>query len=146
MGQPGDEGGPGGPMGGGGITGGIGDMDFGDDVPPDAMGDEAAMGEEGEMSMADAAMEDTAGDVGAGPTPNESLSRLLKNAINEHHKTQKILMEGGKQYSEMLKEQRTKDQIKEENIIETIPLYNKNFFINEELDSISKELDKIVND
>lgn len=147
MAAPGDDGGAGGGGMGGGITGGIGDMDFGDDVPPDTMGDEAQMGEEGEMSMADAAAEDTAGDVGAAPPmPNESLSRLLKNVINEQHEAQKYLMEGGKQYSKMLKEQRTKDQTKEENIIETIPLYNKNFFINEELDSISKELDKIVND
>ena len=140
---PDEGGGFGGGGGGFGGFGGASDMDF---------GGEDLGGAEGEMPMDNAASEDAAmggggADMGATPAeggePQQSpigettmLKRLMKKVLNE----QKQLETKRIKYSQILSERR-KNSEKKEN--ENIPLYDKNFLINEELNNISKELSKL---
>jgi hypothetical protein len=127
----------GGPGGGGGIGGGL---DFGNtDVPEMGAGPEGelppdgAMGSEAEMPMDDAAAEDSNL---AGMAPNENIRRNLKNLINEQTRSVGAidiinrLSSGNHESNEIT------------NVI--APLSNKNFLINEELNAMSKELEKTL--
>ena len=117
--------GGGAPMGGmdmgGGMDLGGEDMDMGGDLG----------GAEGDMSMGDAAAEaggDAGGDMSA-PPMNETLhKRLLKKSLNEQ-----------KSYKEQLIEHLVKDQQSEDEKL-NVPIYEKTFLINEELNSIANNL------
>jgi len=138
------QGGMGGGAGGiGGGTIGGGDFDFGDEG-----GDE--MGAEGEMGMDAAADEMTPEQGGAPEAGNEPippmgedyLGRLFKKMINEQHEVQKDIARKGKKYSDRLKERKEKYDISNR-INENVPIYQKNFLINEDLNSMIKQLDEI---
>ena len=117
--------GGGAPMGGmdmgGGMDLGGEDMDMGGDLG----------GAEGDMSMGDAAAEaggDAGGDMSA-PPMNETLhKRLLKKSLNEQ-----------KSDKEQLIEHLVKDQQSEDEKL-NVPIYEKTFLINEELNSIANNL------
>lgn len=121
----------GGAMGGGAPMGGMdmgGGMDLGGE-DMDMGGDLG--GAEGDMSMGDAAAEaggDAGGDMSA-PPMNETLhKRLLKKSLNEQ-----------KSYKEQLIEHLVKDQQSEDEKL-NVPIYEKTFLINEELNSIANNL------
>jgi len=147
--QPmGDDDGMGGgaPGGGGGMPIGGGDMDFGDESMD--MGEE--MGAEGEMPMDMAAEENGApmdmnGEAdmnGGAPNINDSLLRnMQKNVINEQKRIKKSLMERSSHYADIL-EKRLLTK-KEEEQKKNVEIYDKAFFLNEEMNSLKEQLEKL---
>ena len=141
--QGGEDEGMGG-AGGGGMPMG-GDIDFGDDVGGDAMGDE------GEMDMESAAGEDAAiggseppiGDESVGaPNLGEMVTKSLKKkALNEINMRKAELLKRSSDRKIDLIERYMKTiskPLKEENQ-QTTPIYDKAFFMNEEMnDMVSK--------
>ena len=141
----------GGPGGGGGMPPiGGGDMDFGDEGD---MGED--MGAEGEMGMDMAAQENGIGgpDMG-GPEPNGSspapnlaesfMRRMDKKLITEKKRVKNNLLERSKHYSDIL-EQRLLNTDKE-NKSKKVDIYDKAFFLNEEMNNIKNQLEKINDD
>lgn len=140
-------------MGGGGSSAGAaiggGDVDFGEE---DIGGEEMDNGQEGEMDIENAADEDNGGMEGEQPEQaNENLgSRYMKKLLTETLQKQKKisldLQRREKHYAELLKKKINEERIekeKKENV-EIIPLLNKNFLINEELDSLQKQLNEFT--
>ena len=134
----------GGVMGGGGGSAGAaiggGDVDFGEE---DMGGEEMDNGQEGEMNIENAANEDNGGIEGEQPEQaNENLgSRYMKKLLTETLRKQKKisldLQRREKHYAELLKKKINEERIEKEKKgnVERIPLLNKNFLINEELDT-----------
>lgn len=143
----------GGVMGGGGSSAGAaiggGDVDFGEE---DMGGEEMDNGQEGEMDIENAANEDNGGIEGGQPEQaNENLgSRYMKKLLTETLRKQKKisldLQKREKHYAELLKKKINEERIEKEkkDNIERIPLLNKNFLINEELDSLQKQLNEFT--
>ena len=142
----GDEGGM--PGGGGGGAAFGGDMDMG------APAGEDIEGSEGDMDLDQAADEaaggeespDAGGESGAGMEmlAEAQLNRKLKK-LDERKKIVKAdLWAKSKKYSDMLIRKVNEKKIQEENMLENIPLFNKSFFVNEELDGMSKHLDAFM--
>ena len=142
-GQEGEEGpgGGGGAMGGG--FGGGGEFDFGEEGGEGEMPEED-MGAEGEMDMGAAAGED----VGAPPSPEggamgeNSIRRMMKNMITEQKTHQSKLIKERKSVFDLITEKHTEKKPMD---VESIPIFQKNFLVNEELDSMSRQLDGFVN-
>ena len=144
----GDENGMGGGPagGGGGMPIGGGDMDFGDEGGED-MGEE--IGAEGEMDMNMAAEENGAappqepgGNEGA-PNINDALfRRMQKNVINEKKRVMDDFLKRSKHYSELL-EKKLMGQDSYEKKPKNVDIYDKAFFLNEEMDNIKKQLEKL---
>ena len=129
--------------GGGGAPMGSGDFDF-DEGLEDGEGDEN--GAEGEMDMNTAADENGASEDTTGndePAMGEQyMKNMLGKLITEQRTVQKSLLERSKYYSELLTKRRQLDEKKKEPVY--IPLYDKSFKINEQINSISEQLsDKI---
>lgn len=144
----GDDGGMGGPVGGGGMSIG-GDMDFGDD-----MGEGMDMGAEGDMDMGAAAEEDAA--IGGGEPPMGSdmpnlsemvTTSLKKNVINEVNKQRNALYERHKNIQNSILERYMKTISKDnkENKQTQQQLYNKAFFMNEEMNDIINKMTSTTN-
>lgn len=143
----------GGVMGGGGSSAGPaiggGDVDFGEE---DMGGEEMDNGQEGEMDIENAANEDNGGIEGGQPEQaNENLgSRYMKKLLTETLRKQKKisldLQRREKHYTELLKKKINEERIEKEkkDNVERIPLLNKNFLINEELDSLQKQLNEFT--
>lgn len=141
-GEEGDDGLGGG--GGGGIGGGFGgDMDMGS-----APEGEDVDGGEGDMDMDQAAgeAEDGAQDAGGdGETLSERfMNRKLEQVLLEEKRVSDDLMRKSKKYTQMLLNKINEKENKEKQMIENIPLFNKTFFVNEELDSMSKHLENYI--
>ena len=139
-------------MGGGSSsTGAIGggDVDFGEE---DMGGEEIDNGQEGEMDIENAANEDNGSIEGGQPEQaNENLgSRYMKKLLTETLRKQKKisldLQKREKHYAELLKKKINEERIEKEkkDNVERIPLLNKNFLINEELDSLQKQLNEFT--
>ena len=140
-------------MGGGGSSAGAaiggGDVDFGEE---DMGGEEMDNGQEGEMDIENVANEDNGGIDGGQPEQaNENLgSRYMKKLLTETLRKQKKisldLQKREKHYAELLKKKINEERIEKEkkDNIERIPLLNKNFLINEELDSLQKQLNEFT--
>ena len=140
-------------MGGGGSSAGPaiggGDVDFGEE---DMGGEEMDNGQEGEMDIENAANEDNGGVEGEQPAQaNENLgSRYMKKLLTETLRKQKKisldLQRREKHYTELLKKKINEERIEKEkkDNVERIPLLNKNFLINEELDSLQKQLNEFT--
>lgn len=143
----------GGVMGGGGSSAGAaiggGDVDFGEE---DMGGEEMDNGQEGEMNIENAANEDNGGIEGGQPEQaNENLgSRYMKKLLTETLRKQKKisldLQRREKHYAELLKKKINEERIEKEkkDNVERIPLLNKNFLINEELDTLQKQLNEFT--
>lgn len=143
----------GGVMGGGGGSAGAaiggGDVDFGEE---DMGGEEMDNGQEGEMNIENAANEDNGGIEGGQPEQaNENLgSRYMKKLLTETLRKQKKisldLQRREKHYAELLKKKINEERIEKEKKgnVERIPLLNKNFLINEELDTLQKQLNEFT--
>ena len=140
-------------MGGGSSSAGAaiggGDVDFGEE---DMGGEEIDNGQEGEMDIENAANEDN-GDIEGGQPEqaNENLgSRYMKKLLTETLRKQKKisldLQKREKHYAELLKKKINEERIEKEkkDNVERIPLLNKNFLINEELDSLQKQLNEFT--
>lgn len=126
-------GGSGGFGGGGGMPMG-GDMDFGDDMEGDM-----EMGAEGDMDMGAAAEEDAAlsgqdngGSEGNIPNLNEMFTRSLKKGSKKNN----LLLN---------KYMRTISPKMNEAKINNVPIYNKAFFMNEEMNDIINKMNKFNN-
>lgn len=137
----------GGPAGGGGAPIGGGDLDFGDEG--EDMGEE--MGAEGEMDMDMAAQENGATDLSQGgnednaPEPNlaDSIMRNMKrNILNEKKRVSANLMERSKHYSDLLSERLLKQE-KEKKDVKKTEIYDKAFFLNEEMNNLKGQLEKM---
>ena len=140
-------------MGGGGSSAGAaiggGDVDFDDE---DMGSEEMGNGQEGEMDIENAANEDNGGIEGGQPEQaNENLgSRYMKKLLAETLQKQKKisldLQRREKHYAELLKKKINEERIEKEkkDNVERIPLLNKNFLINEELDSLQKQLNEFT--
>ena len=143
-GEDGEEGpGGGGSMGGG--FGGGGEFDFGEEGG-EGMGEggEMDMGAEGEMDMGAAAGEDVGAppSQGGGTMGENSIRRMMKNMITEQKTHQRKLVKNGKSVFDVITEKHSEKKPMD---VESIPIFQKNFLINEELDSMSKQLDSFVN-
>ena len=141
-------GGPGGGGGGGMPPIGGGDMDFGDEG-----GEDMDIGQEGEMDMGMAAEENGANDLGGGPEnepePNLSdsiLRNMQKKVLNEQAKIKKDLVKRSKHYTNILQEKLLKHAEDKENIMKNVDIYDKAFFLNEEMNNIKGQLEKIDKD
>lgn len=139
--EGGDEGMGGG--GGGGLGGFGGDMDMGGEPEGEDMG-----GAEGDMPMDQAAAEE-GGDMGGAPEGGEPLAEMvlnhkLKQVLLREDALRKDYIAKSKKYSDMLLEKINEKKKKEDEMIQNIPLFNKTFFVNEELDSMSKNLDNYI--
>lgn len=150
--EEGEDGGMTGGSGGGGFGGGaVGseDFDFGDET------DGEETGAEGEMDMNAAANEMGGGEEGNGndneapteetatPPMGESFMRnMLKNIINEQRELQKDIASKSKKYTDRLIERRKQYQNKNR-VNENVPIYQKNFLINEDLNSMIKQLEAL---
>ena len=137
----------GGPAGGGGAPIGGGDLDFGDEG--EDMGEE--MGAEGEMDMDMAAQENGAADLSQGenennaPEPNlaDSIMRnMRRNILNEKKRVNANLMERSKHYSDLLSERLLKQE-KEKKGVKKVEIYDKAFFLNEEMNDLKGQLEKM---
>ena len=142
-----DNGMGGGPAGGGGTPIGGGDFDFGDNS--EDMGEE--MGAEGEMDMDMAAQENGAADLSQGgnesnaPEPNlaDSLMRnMKKNILNERERVKTNLMQRSKHYSNLLSERLLNNE-KENKEVKKVEIYDKAFFLNEEMNNLKGQLEKL---
>ena len=140
----------GGPASGGGAPIGGGDLDFGDEG--EDMGEE--MGAEGEMDMNMAAQENGATDLSQGgnesnaPEPNlaDSLMRNMeRNVLNEREIVKANLMERSKHYSNLLSERllNTEKENKENKEVKKVEIYDKAFFLNEEMNNLKGQLEKL---
>jgi len=135
-------------MGGGAAPGGgmAGGLDMGDDMGDD-MGGEMP-GAEGDMSMDDAAASeeaDSGADNASEPLNEAFFNRLMQKTINEKKELNQKLMEKTKQYQNLLLNKINESKLQEEKEL-NVPLYTKNFLINEELNSIAKGLGKHINE
>ena len=136
----------GGPSGGGGMPMGGGDMDFGDGG--EDMGEE--VGAEGEMDMNTAAEENGAGpDMGGNEPPQPNLAdsflrNMNKKVINEKKKVEANLLERSKYYTDILEKKLLKR--KNENKAKKADIYDKAFFLNEEMNSLKTQLEKMDDD
>ena len=137
----------GGPAGGGGAPIGGGDLDFGDEG--EDMGEE--MGTEGEMGMDMATQENGATDLPQGgnegnvPEPNlaDSIMRNMKrNILNEKKRVSANLIERSKHYSDLLSERLLKQE-KEKKEVKKVEIYDKAFFLNEEMNNLKGQLEKM---
>lgn len=144
----GEEGGPGGGGGGGmgGFAGG-GEFDFGEEGGGEGDMD-MDMGAEGDMDMGAAAAEEGAGAPpaeGGGGLGESSISRMMKNMITEEKKRRKAVKEPKFSSNAFiaLTEKFSKEK-KEEDVVENTPIYQKNFLINEELNTMSQQLSKVI--
>lgn len=125
---------------------GGGDLDFGDEEDM-----ETEVGNEGEMDMNDAVDEDnnTTNNEEEIPNLGEMIMKTMsKKVLNEKKQITKKVNERKKYYSEKyyqhLVEKLCSNSINEEKEINNIPILNKAFFINEELNEISNELNEIT--
>ena len=148
-----EDGGMGGGPSGGGMPMG-GGLDFGDEGPD--------VGAEGEMDMDMAAEENGAGsdmgeepnapgDVegGAAPEPNlaESLlKKMNKKVITEKKRVSEDLLKRSKHYADILEERLLKHNGEGEKNTEKVDIYDKAFFLNEEMNDLKGQLEKIDND
>lgn len=150
--EEGEDGGMAGGSGGGGFGGGaVGseDFDFGDETGGEETGEEGEMdmnaaanemggGEEGNSNDNEAPTEET-----ATPPMGESFMRnMLKNIINEQRELQKDIASKSKKYTDRLIERRKQYQNKNR-VNENVPIYQKNFLINEDLNSMIKQLEAL---
>lgn len=138
-----DGGEEGGDFGGG---GGGGAMAFGGDMDMSAPEGEDIEGSEGDMDLQNMAAEE-GGSEPATPTESgqetlsESLIKSMENLINEKRsKNYRKNYEKAKHYNELL-ERRKLEALEKGNNGERIPLYDKAFLINEEINTMSKSLD-----
>lgn len=137
----------GGPAGGGGAPIGGGDLDFGDEG--EDMGEE--MGTEGEMGMDMAAQENGATDLPQGgnegnvPEPNlaDSLMRnIQRNVLNEKKRIKDDIIKRSEHYSKLLTEKLLKQE-KEKKQFKNVEIYDKAFFLNEEMNNLKGQLEKM---
>ncbi len=136
-----DDNGMGGGPSGGGMPIGGGDMDFGDteDVSDD-------IGAEGEMDMDTAAEENGVDDMGAdneAPSPDirDSVLRAMdKKVLNERKKIEQSLLKRSKHYADILQERLLNNDDKKKTQ-QNVDVYDKAFFINEEMNEIKEQLD-----
>ena len=133
--------GDGGPMGGGGAPIGGGDMDFGDGDMGEDMGED--MGAEGEMDMGDVVAEEGAMDNSTQPNIADSFIRnMQKKVINERKRVKEDIQKRSEKYSQIL-EKRLLQKDEEENTHKPVEIYDKAFFLNEEMNDIKNQLAKI---
>ena len=149
---PGEDGEEGGMSGGGGAGGfgggavGSEDFDFGDE-------EDEETGSEGEMDMNTAAEEEGA-DMGNGEETEEAepttstmgetyMRNMLKNIIDEQREMQKDIVRKSKKYTDKLAERKNKYYKEKNRINENVPIYQKNFLINEDLNSMIKQLNDL---
>ena len=148
--QEGDEDGMGGGgFGGGGGAGFGGDMDFGAD-----MGGEDVEGAEGDMDLGDM----TGGEAGGGDMGGESVGgteegaepqplsesfirKMMSNIVEEEKKTKSSMKDKTNMYRKLLKERIERQKMFEDSTPKQVPLYDKAFLINEEIDNTSKNLE-----
>lgn len=125
--------------GGGGSFGG--DLDNIDDAAGDTDGE--VSGEEGEIPLDNATSEDSLGG-NAEPATNEGLLKQInsieKKLIKEKREKVRQYNVKAKGYTDDYLDRLRKNTIKE-NTIERVPLLNKSFFLNEEMNDIMTELD-----
>ena len=134
------------PSGGGMSSVGSGDLDFGDEEDM-----ETEVGNEGEMNMNDAVDEDnnTTNNEEEIPNLGEMIMKTMsKKILNEKKQLTKNVNERKKYYNEKyyqhLVQKLCSKSINEEKETNSIPILNKAFFINEELNEISNELNEIT--
>ena len=133
--------GDGGPMGGGGAPIGGGDMDFGDGDMGEDMGED--MGAEGEMDMGDVVAEEGAMDNSTQPNIADSFIRnMQKKVINERKRVKEGIQKRSEKYSQIL-EKRLLQKDEKENTHKPVEIYDKAFFLNEEMNDIKNQLAKI---
>ena len=130
---------------GGGIVGG-GDIDFGEETDASMPGEEEMEnGQEDEMNMNDVSNEDA-----EVSTDNENLGesymrKLLNETLQKQKKLSMDLEAKQSRYMNMLKKKIKEESELKENNNKNISLYNKNFLINENLNSIQKQLKDVFN-
>lgn len=139
----------GGEMPGGG--GGGGAAAFGGDMDMGAPEGEDVEGGEGDMDLNQAADEAAGGEAPDAGNDNgggdmQVLAEAIMNKkLRKLNKRKQVIQEDilarSKKYSDMLLKKLYEKQEREEQMLENIPLFNKSFFVNEELDSMSKHLD-----
>lgn len=143
----GSEGGPGGGGGGfgrGGLGGGFGaDMDFGDEEGLEG-------GAEGEMPMEDAAAEEgEAAQEGEIPPMGEAyLNNLLKKTLNEQKMLKERLLKENidKQEKYLRKLTEHRNERRNENEPKPVPIFQKSFLINQELNEMVNHMKEISAD
>ena len=133
----------GGDFGGG---GGGGAMAFGGDMDMSAPEGEDIEGSEGNMDLQDMAAEEGGGETAA-PTEggqqnlSENFIKGMQNLINEKRSSiYKKNQEKAKHYNDLL-EKRKLEAMEKGTHGDRIPLYDKAFLVNEEIDTMSKSLD-----
>lgn len=137
-------GGFGGGFGGGGLGGGFGeDMDFGDEEGLEG-------GAEGEMPMGDAAAEEgEAAQEGEIPPMGEAyLNNLLRKTLNEQKMLKERLLKENidKQEKYLRKLTEHRNEIRNENEPKPVPIFQKNFLINQELNEMVNHMKEISAD
>ena len=143
-GDEGDDGMPGGGGGGGAAAFG-GDMDMGAPEGEDVEGGEGDMGlDQAADEAAGGETSDTGGE-GGGNDMQVLSEAILNRKMNQLQKRKAYIKEDilarSKKYSDMLLKKLNEKKRQEEEMLENIPLYNKSFFVNEELDTMSRHLD-----
>ena len=124
----------------GGMAGGLDDGGLGDDMGGDMAG------AEGDMSMDDAAASEGAGPEGGddGQLSEAFFDRLMKKTINERKLLKEELLAKSKHYQDLLVRKVNESKEKEREEL-NVPLYEKSFLINRELNSIAEGLGKHIN-
>ena len=135
-----DDMGDGGPMGGGGAPIGGGDMDFGDGDMGEDTGED--MGAEGEMDMGDVVAEEGAMDNTQPNIADSFIRNMQKKVINERKRVKEGIQKRSEKYSQIL-EKRLLQKNEEENKHKPVEIYDKAFFLNEEMNDVKNQLAKI---
>lgn len=133
-----------GPMGGGGAPIGGGDMDFGDGDMGEDMGEDTGedMGAEGEMDMGDVVAEEGAMDNTQPNIADSFIRNMQKKVINERKRVKEGIQKRSEKYSQIL-EKRLLQKDEEENKHKPVEIYDKAFFLNEEMNDVKNQLAKI---
>ena len=139
----------GGPSGGGGGISMGGGMDFGDD-----MGDDMGEGSEGDMDMGMAAEENGAAEGGQEPAPqspegepkapnlSETILREMSRKVSDRRNSvRKDLLKRSEHYSKILEDRLLKGSATEKKEPEKTEIYDRAFFLNEEMDGLRKQLE-----
>ena len=107
------------------------------------------MGQEGEMDMGTAAEENGANDMeqgNGGPEPNlaDSLFRNMgKKVLNEQSKLRKKMIERSKHYTDVIQRKLLEHTQEKENIAKKVDIYDKAFFLNEEMNDLKTQLETL---
>jgi hypothetical protein len=79
-------------------------------------------------------------------TPETLLKNMHKKVLNRQKQIESELLKRSKHYADMLEERLIKHKAQETSKIEKVDIYDKAFFLNEEMNDLKEQLEKVNKD